>query len=110
MATTTETRTEAERVTIPVSGMTCAACSGRVQRTLEKQPGVAAAAVNLMTRNATVEFDPAATTPGRAGGGDPRHRLRGRAGPAGPDRLRRSRRRRTTPRRRSSGSCGCGRA
>ncbi|HEX7242176.1 MAG TPA: heavy metal translocating P-type ATPase [Longimicrobiaceae bacterium] len=70
MATTTVTertdgsgRGAADRVTIPVSGMTCAACSGRVQRTLEKQPGVAAAAVNLMTRNATVEFDPAATTP-----------------------------------------------
>ncbi|MBW3573142.1 MAG: heavy-metal-associated domain-containing protein, partial [Gemmatimonadetes bacterium] len=52
-----------EKVTIPVSGMTCAACSGRVQRALEKQPGVNAAAVNLMLKNATVEFDPAATSP-----------------------------------------------
>jgi Cu+-exporting ATPase len=51
------------KVTIPVSGMTCAACSGRVQRTLEKHPGVNAAAVNLMLRNATVDFDPAATSP-----------------------------------------------
>jgi Cu+-exporting ATPase len=51
------------KVTIPVSGMTCAACSGRVQRALEKQPGVNAAAVNLMLKNATVEFDPAATSP-----------------------------------------------
>ncbi|HEV3052660.1 MAG TPA: heavy metal translocating P-type ATPase, partial [Longimicrobium sp.] len=50
------------KVTIPVSGMTCAACSGRVQRALEKQPGVNAAAVNLMLKNATVEFDPAATS------------------------------------------------
>jgi Cu+-exporting ATPase len=53
----------AAKVTIPVSGMTCAACSGRVQRALEKQPGVQGAAVNLMLRNATVEFDPASTTP-----------------------------------------------
>jgi Cu+-exporting ATPase len=53
----------AGKVTIPVSGMTCAACSGRVQRALEKQPGVQAAAVNLMTKNATVHFDPAATSP-----------------------------------------------
>jgi Cu+-exporting ATPase len=51
------------KVTIPVSGMTCAACSGRVQRALEKHPGVNTAAVNLMLRNATVEFDPAATSP-----------------------------------------------
>jgi len=26
--------------TIPVTGMTCAACSGRVQRSLERTPGV----------------------------------------------------------------------
>ena len=51
-----------EKVTIPVSGMTCAACSGRVQRALEKQPGVQQAAVNLMLRNATVDFDPASTS------------------------------------------------
>jgi Cu+-exporting ATPase len=51
------------KVTIPVSGMTCAACSGRVQRALSKQPGVRDAAVNLMTSNATVRFDPAATSP-----------------------------------------------
>jgi Cu+-exporting ATPase len=51
-----------DRVTIPVSGMTCAACSGRVQRALEKQPGVHSAAVNLMTKDATVRFDPAATS------------------------------------------------
>ncbi|HEU0300808.1 MAG TPA: heavy metal translocating P-type ATPase [Longimicrobium sp.] len=53
-----------DRVTIPVQGMTCAACSGRVQRALEKQPGVHSAAVNLMTKDATVQFDPAATSPG----------------------------------------------
>jgi Cu+-exporting ATPase len=43
--------------------MTCAACSGRVQRALEKHEGVGAASVNLMTHDATVEYDPAATTP-----------------------------------------------
>ena len=52
----------AEKVTIPVSGMTCAACSGRVQRALEKTPGVSGAAVNLMMKNATVEFDPGVTS------------------------------------------------
>jgi Cu+-exporting ATPase len=43
--------------TIEVSGMTCAACSGRVQRALEKTPGVTAANVNLMTGSATVDYD-----------------------------------------------------
>ena len=43
--------------------MTCAACSARVQRTLEQAPGVEAATVNLMTARATVQYDPARTSP-----------------------------------------------
>ncbi len=43
--------------------MTCAACSARVQRTLEKTAGVTAASVNLITGSATVDFDPASTSP-----------------------------------------------
>ena len=54
-----------ESCTIPVTGMTCAACSGRVQRALEKSAGVTDASVNLMTGLATVRFDPEATTPDR---------------------------------------------
>jgi P-type Cu+ transporter len=50
-------------VRIPVSGMTCAACQARVQRTLERQPGVTSAAVNLMMKSATVSYDPAQTDP-----------------------------------------------
>jgi Cu+-exporting ATPase len=56
---------DAESCTIPVTGMTCAACSGRVQRTLEQTPGVATANVNLMTGAATVAYDPAVTSPAR---------------------------------------------
>src|SRR5688572_32733464 len=52
-----------ERIDIPVSGMTCAACQARVQRTLAGQPGVRDAAVNLMTRTATVTYDPGASSP-----------------------------------------------
>ncbi len=52
-----------ERVVIPVSGMTCAACQSRVQRTLVKTPGVRDATVNLMMGNATVTYDPSATAP-----------------------------------------------
>jgi Cu+-exporting ATPase len=49
----------AEKTTINVSGMTCAACQARVQRALEKVPGVENAAVNLMTATANVAYDPA---------------------------------------------------
>ncbi|MFN9797293.1 MAG: heavy metal translocating P-type ATPase [Gemmatimonas sp.] len=48
---------------IPVTGMTCAACSSRVQRMLQRAPGVSDAAVNLMMKSATVTFDPQATSP-----------------------------------------------
>jgi Cu+-exporting ATPase len=50
---------------IPVTGMTCAACSATVQRTLEKTPGVSSANVNLITNSATVDFDPGTTSPER---------------------------------------------
>jgi Cu+-exporting ATPase len=52
-----------ERIDIPVSGMTCAACQARVQRVLSRQPGVREAAVNLMTRTASVTYDPDAASP-----------------------------------------------
>src|SRR5260370_7001576 len=48
---------------MPVSGMTCAACQGRVQRALTQAPGVSDVAVNLTMNNATVTYDPSATTP-----------------------------------------------
>ena len=46
-----------EQVRFGVQGMTCAACVGRVERTLKKQPGVEAATVNLATEQAVVTFD-----------------------------------------------------
>jgi Cu+-exporting ATPase len=64
MSATLETSpTNAVRITIPVGGMTCAACQATVQRALSKEPGVLDAAVNLMTESAAVRFDPAVTTP-----------------------------------------------
>jgi P-type Cu+ transporter len=56
-ATLPETR-QAAKLNIPVSGMTCAACQARVQRVLERTPGVDEAAVSLMTNTATVRFNP----------------------------------------------------
>src|SRR5688500_9171486 len=53
------------RITIPVNGMTCAACQARVQRSLQKAPGVEDATVNLLLNSATVTFDPSSTSPER---------------------------------------------
>jgi Cu+-exporting ATPase len=39
---------------LPISGMTCATCAGRVERALAKVPGVAGATVNLATERAEV--------------------------------------------------------
>ena len=51
-----------ERIDLPITGMTCAACAARIERSLGKTEGVAEAAVNLATERATVRFDPAVTT------------------------------------------------
>jgi Cu+-exporting ATPase len=51
-----------ERVTIPVTGMTCASCQSFIQRTLAEQTGVQDATVNLMLNNAIIMFDPKATS------------------------------------------------
>lgn len=46
-----------------VTGMTCAACSARIQRRLAKAEGVMDATVNLTTERATVYYDPAVVSP-----------------------------------------------
>jgi Cu+-exporting ATPase len=50
-----------ERVDLPITGMTCAACARRIERKLKKVRGVRAAGVNFATSRATVEYDPQAT-------------------------------------------------
>ncbi|MBV8817042.1 MAG: cation-translocating P-type ATPase, partial [Acidobacteriaceae bacterium] len=51
------------QITFPVSGMSCAACQSFVERTLQGQPGVTKAAVNLMLNQATVTFEPEVVSP-----------------------------------------------
>jgi len=46
-----------ERVSLAISGMTCAACSARIEKRLNKMPGVTAT-VNLAAEKATVTFVP----------------------------------------------------
>ena len=64
MATITKPQT-VERISFPVTGMTCAACQARVQRALQSEPGVGDATVNLVTATAAVTYDPASVTPQR---------------------------------------------
>lgn len=45
-------------VVIPIGGMTCAACSSRVEKVLNKLEGVTSASVNLATEKATVTYLP----------------------------------------------------
>jgi Cu+-exporting ATPase len=52
-----------ERIDLPITGMTCAACAGRIERSLNKAEGVSTASVNLATERATVHYDPAITDP-----------------------------------------------
>jgi len=47
-----------ERVDLPVSGMTCAACARAIERKLGRAPGVERASVNFVTATATVEYHP----------------------------------------------------
>jgi len=47
----------AKKATIDVLGMTCAACSARVEKALNKQDGVINASVNLIQQKASVEYD-----------------------------------------------------
>lgn len=44
-------------VTIPIGGMTCAACANRVEKALSKTPGIIKASVNFATEKAAVEYD-----------------------------------------------------
>ena len=46
-----------KKITVDVLGMTCAACSSRVEKALNKQEGVEIVAVNLLANKATIEFD-----------------------------------------------------
>ncbi|MCL4440511.1 heavy metal translocating P-type ATPase [Desulforamulus aeronauticus] len=52
-----------KETTIKITGMTCAACSSRVERSLKKHPGIQAAAVNLANETARITFDAAVTNP-----------------------------------------------
>src|SRR5215204_2076786 len=51
------------RITIPVTGMSCASCVRRVERALADSKGVAEASVNFASEEASVAYHPEATKP-----------------------------------------------
>ncbi|MBK6316051.1 MAG: YHS domain-containing protein [Blastocatellia bacterium] len=65
-----------ERVDLPITGMSCAACARTIEKTLSKAPGVRSANVNFATSRATVEYDPRGDEGRRPRGAGPRRRLR----------------------------------
>ena len=50
-------------ITIPISGMSCAACAARVEKGLHSLPGVSSANVNLVTGKGVVDYDPEQVEP-----------------------------------------------
>lgn len=52
-------KTTSRTVQLKISGMTCAACSARIEKGLSKLAGVEKAAVNLASEKAVVTYDPA---------------------------------------------------
>jgi Cu+-exporting ATPase len=47
-----------EKTTLPIQGMSCASCVGKVEKALNSVKGVVKATVNLATEKATVEYSP----------------------------------------------------
>lgn len=53
-----------DRVDLKISGMSCAVCAGRIEKSLNSLPGVYKAAVNLAAEKASIEYEPSRVTLG----------------------------------------------
>src|ERR1700684_1804486 len=62
-AATPATAEKIRTVTLPVVGMTCAACQSHVERALRSTAGVRSASVNLLSNSARITFDPTIAKP-----------------------------------------------
>ena len=51
-----------QKETFNVTGMTCSACSARVERAVKKMEGTAEVSVNLLTNTMTLAYDAAVTS------------------------------------------------
>lgn len=54
---TNPTISSAARLSLPVEGMTCASCVGRVEKALKAVPGISTASVNLATERADITLN-----------------------------------------------------
>ncbi len=52
-----------QKITVPVTGMTCAACAGSVENVLNKQEGVLGSSVNFANETAQITFNAEQTSP-----------------------------------------------
>lgn len=52
-----------EKIEFDITGMTCAACSARIEKGLNKMEGILNANVNLALEKASIEFNPSIITP-----------------------------------------------
>lgn len=52
---------ESEEVSLDITGMTCAACSARIEKVLNKQEGIQQAVVNLAGETASIRYNPLLT-------------------------------------------------
>ena len=57
MATTSSAGAQAAAISLPIEGMTCASCVGRVEAALAKVEGVASVSVNLATERADIRLN-----------------------------------------------------
>ena len=51
-------QSQAHTISLPVSGMSCAACAGRIEKVLQEKAGILTAAVNLSLGKATSPMIP----------------------------------------------------
>ena len=51
-----------ERIDLDIDGMTCSGCEARLEKSLNKAPGITSATVSLALERASLQFDPLATT------------------------------------------------
>ncbi len=52
---------KSSNITIPIGGMSCAACANRIEKVLQKMEGIETVSVNYATEKATVTYDPQLT-------------------------------------------------
>ena len=62
MTTHSPQNTAAERISLPIEGMTCAACAARIEKVVGRLPGVEGS-VNFAAETARVRFTPGLTDP-----------------------------------------------